>query len=79
LFIFAFVDFYVPLYFSHTAISFYPPFFEQPLIKDLLRIGTQFVGYREYASKAEGNALLLLLLFFCSFVVESFNYIYLPW
>ncbi|KAK1665871.1 hypothetical protein QYE76_054030 [Lolium multiflorum] len=25
----------------------------QPLIKDLLRIGTQFVGYREYASKAE--------------------------
>ncbi|KAK1693233.1 hypothetical protein QYE76_009930 [Lolium multiflorum] len=26
---------------------------ERPLIKDLLRIGTQFVGYREYASKAE--------------------------
>ncbi|KAK1630165.1 hypothetical protein QYE76_004480 [Lolium multiflorum] len=26
---------------------------EEPLIKDLLRIGTQFVGYREYASKAE--------------------------
>ncbi|KAK1611895.1 hypothetical protein QYE76_035568 [Lolium multiflorum] len=25
----------------------------KPLIKDLLRIGTQFVGYREYASKAE--------------------------
>ncbi|KAK1649775.1 hypothetical protein QYE76_067580 [Lolium multiflorum] len=25
----------------------------EPLIKDLLRIGTQFVGYREYASKAE--------------------------
>ncbi|KAK1599847.1 hypothetical protein QYE76_016694 [Lolium multiflorum] len=25
----------------------------QPLIKDLLRIGTQFVGYREYASRAE--------------------------
>ncbi|KAK1614134.1 hypothetical protein QYE76_019651 [Lolium multiflorum] len=25
----------------------------QPLIKDLLRIGTQFVGYREYASNAE--------------------------
>ncbi|KAK1694248.1 hypothetical protein QYE76_010945 [Lolium multiflorum] len=26
---------------------------EEPLIKDLLRIGTQFVGYREYASNAE--------------------------
>ncbi|KAK1607191.1 hypothetical protein QYE76_030864 [Lolium multiflorum] len=26
---------------------------ERPLIKDLLRIGTQFVGYREYASRAE--------------------------
>ncbi|KAK1605008.1 hypothetical protein QYE76_028681 [Lolium multiflorum] len=26
---------------------------EEPLIKDLLRIGTQFVGYREYASRAE--------------------------
>ncbi|KAK1606699.1 hypothetical protein QYE76_030372 [Lolium multiflorum] len=26
---------------------------ERPLIKDLLRIGTQFVGYRDYASKAE--------------------------
>ncbi|KAK1607818.1 hypothetical protein QYE76_031491 [Lolium multiflorum] len=26
---------------------------EEPLIKDLLRIGTQFVGYREYASKTE--------------------------
>ncbi|KAK1611705.1 hypothetical protein QYE76_035378 [Lolium multiflorum] len=26
---------------------------EEPMIKDLLRIGTQFVGYREYASKAE--------------------------
>ncbi|KAK1694645.1 hypothetical protein QYE76_011342 [Lolium multiflorum] len=25
----------------------------KPLIKDLLRIGTQFVGYRDYASKAE--------------------------
>ncbi|KAK1609795.1 hypothetical protein QYE76_033468 [Lolium multiflorum] len=29
------------------------PLLEDPLIKDLLRIGTQFVGYREYASKAE--------------------------
>ncbi|KAK1664315.1 hypothetical protein QYE76_052474 [Lolium multiflorum] len=26
---------------------------DKPLIKDLLRIGTQFVGYRDYASKAE--------------------------
>ncbi|KAK1647889.1 hypothetical protein QYE76_065694 [Lolium multiflorum] len=30
-----------------------PPMEYRPLIKDLLRIGTQFVGYREYASKAE--------------------------
>ncbi|KAK1699304.1 hypothetical protein QYE76_016001 [Lolium multiflorum] len=30
-----------------------PPMGYRPLIKDLLRIGTQFVGYREYASKAE--------------------------
>ncbi|KAK1642329.1 hypothetical protein QYE76_060134 [Lolium multiflorum] len=29
------------------------PLLEDPMIKDLLRIGTQFVGYREYASKAE--------------------------
>ncbi|KAK1696989.1 hypothetical protein QYE76_013686 [Lolium multiflorum] len=29
------------------------PLLEDPLIKDLLRIGTQFVGYRDYASKAE--------------------------
>ncbi|KAK1607731.1 hypothetical protein QYE76_031404 [Lolium multiflorum] len=29
------------------------PLLEDPLIKDLLRIGTQFVGYREYASNAE--------------------------
>ncbi|KAK1629603.1 hypothetical protein QYE76_003918 [Lolium multiflorum] len=25
----------------------------QPMIKDLIRIGSQFIGYREYASKAE--------------------------
>jgi hypothetical protein len=25
------------------------------MIKDLLRIGSQFVGYREYANRAEGN------------------------
>ncbi|KAK1650478.1 hypothetical protein QYE76_068283 [Lolium multiflorum] len=30
-----------------------PPMEYRPLIKDLLRIGTQFVGYREYASNAE--------------------------
>ncbi|KAK1663699.1 hypothetical protein QYE76_051858 [Lolium multiflorum] len=29
------------------------PLLEDPMIKDLLRIGAQFVGYREYASKAE--------------------------
>ncbi|KAK1667342.1 hypothetical protein QYE76_055501 [Lolium multiflorum] len=29
------------------------PLLEDPLIKDLLRIGTQFVGYREYASRTE--------------------------
>ncbi|KAK1631376.1 hypothetical protein QYE76_005691 [Lolium multiflorum] len=29
------------------------PLMEDPVIKDLLRIGAQFVGYREYASKAE--------------------------
>ncbi|KAK1647240.1 hypothetical protein QYE76_065045 [Lolium multiflorum] len=29
------------------------PLLEDPLIKDLLRIGTQFIGYRDYASKAE--------------------------
>ncbi|KAK1663737.1 hypothetical protein QYE76_051896 [Lolium multiflorum] len=29
------------------------PLLEDPMIKDLLRIGTQFVGYRDYASKAE--------------------------
>ncbi|KAK1613702.1 hypothetical protein QYE76_019219 [Lolium multiflorum] len=28
-------------------------FLEDPMIKDLLRIGAQFVGYREYASKTE--------------------------
>ena len=25
------------------------------MIKDLLRIGSQFIGYREYANRAEGN------------------------
>jgi cytochrome c biogenesis protein ResB len=29
--------------------------FEQPMIKELLRIGSQFIGYREYATRAEGN------------------------
>ncbi|KAK1683330.1 hypothetical protein QYE76_044178 [Lolium multiflorum] len=29
------------------------PLFMKPMIKDLLRIGAQFVGYREYANKAE--------------------------
>ncbi|KAK1668235.1 hypothetical protein QYE76_056394 [Lolium multiflorum] len=30
-----------------------PPMGYRPVIKDLLRIGAQFVGYREYANKAE--------------------------
>ncbi|KAK1646749.1 hypothetical protein QYE76_064554 [Lolium multiflorum] len=29
------------------------PLFMKPMIKDLLRIGAQFVGYREYANKTE--------------------------
>ncbi|KAK1627915.1 hypothetical protein QYE76_002230 [Lolium multiflorum] len=29
------------------------PLMEDPMIKDLLRIGAQFVGYREYANKTE--------------------------
>ncbi|KAK1630980.1 hypothetical protein QYE76_005295 [Lolium multiflorum] len=29
------------------------PLLEDPMIKDLLRIGAQFVGYREYANKTE--------------------------
>ncbi|KAK1594687.1 hypothetical protein QYE76_037545 [Lolium multiflorum] len=29
------------------------PLLDDPMIKELLRIGAQFVGYREYASKAE--------------------------
>ncbi|KAK1678252.1 hypothetical protein QYE76_039100 [Lolium multiflorum] len=30
-----------------------PPLLDDPMIKDLLRIGSQFIGYREYASRAE--------------------------
>ncbi|KAK1590946.1 hypothetical protein QYE76_016983 [Lolium multiflorum] len=30
-----------------------PPMEYRPMIKDLIRIGSQFIGYREYASKAE--------------------------
>ncbi|KAK1616579.1 hypothetical protein QYE76_022096 [Lolium multiflorum] len=29
------------------------PLLDDPMIKDLIRIGSQFIGYREYASKAE--------------------------
>nr|XP_051184212.1 nucleolin 2-like [Lolium perenne] len=32
-----------------------PPLLDDPMIKDLLRIGSQFIGYREYANRAEGN------------------------
>ncbi|KAK1612586.1 hypothetical protein QYE76_036259 [Lolium multiflorum] len=28
---------------------------DDPMIKDLIRIGSQFIGYREYASRAEGQ------------------------
>jgi hypothetical protein len=43
------------------------------MIKELIRIGAQFIGYREYASKTEGNDSLLafvrdfLLLFYRNF------------
>jgi hypothetical protein len=43
------------------------------MIKELIRIGAQFVGYHEYASKTEGNDSLLafvhdfLLLFYRNF------------
>ncbi|KAK1668356.1 hypothetical protein QYE76_056515 [Lolium multiflorum] len=30
-----------------------PPMGYRPMIKDLIRIGAQFIGYREYASKTE--------------------------
>ncbi|KAK1619246.1 hypothetical protein QYE76_024763 [Lolium multiflorum] len=30
-----------------------PPMEYRPMIKDLIRIGSQFIGYREYASRAE--------------------------
>ncbi|KAK1632178.1 hypothetical protein QYE76_006493 [Lolium multiflorum] len=30
-----------------------PPMEYRPMIKDLLRIGSQFIGYREYAARAE--------------------------
>ena len=30
-------------------------------MQEFIRLGTQFVGYRDYAKKAEGNTLLLLL------------------
>ncbi|XP_071680013.1 uncharacterized protein [Lolium perenne] len=30
-----------------------PPLLDDPMIKDLLRIGSQFIGYREYANRAE--------------------------
>ncbi|KAK1631353.1 hypothetical protein QYE76_005668 [Lolium multiflorum] len=36
---------------------------ERPMMKELFRIGAQFIGYRDYASKTEGNAWLLV---FCS-------------
>ncbi|KAK1618819.1 hypothetical protein QYE76_024336 [Lolium multiflorum] len=32
-----------------------PPLLDDPMIKDLLRIGSQFIGYREYASRAEAQ------------------------
>ncbi|KAK1662894.1 hypothetical protein QYE76_051053 [Lolium multiflorum] len=31
------------------------PLLDDPMIKELLRIGAQFVGYRDYASKTEAN------------------------
>jgi hypothetical protein len=33
------------------------------MIKELFRIGAQFIGYREYASKTEGNNSLLALVY----------------
>jgi len=41
------------------------------MIKELLRIGAQFVGYRDYASKTEGNARL----FFASFLHDLSTFI----
>jgi hypothetical protein len=33
------------------------------MIKELVRIGAQFIGYREYASKTGGNNPLLTLIY----------------
>ena len=51
------------------------------MIKDLIRIGAQFIGYREYANKTEGNALLLsfctitLLLRCCRYFSEILSFL----
>ena len=51
------------------------------MIKELIRIGAQFIGYREYANKTEGDALLLffftitLLLRCCRYFIEILTFL----
>ena len=34
------------------------------MIKELIRIGSQFIGYREYANRAEGNNFFAVVVFY---------------
>ena len=40
------------------------------MIKELIRIGSQFIGYREYANRAEGNNFFAVGVF--DFLLLSF-------
>jgi hypothetical protein len=56
-----------------TLFFIYPCW--QPMIKELIRIGAQFIGYREYASKTEGNDSLLILVHnFLLLLCRNFDY-----
>ena len=41
-------------------LTFSSPFFFQPLMKEFIRLGTQFIGYRDYADNLKGIHLLSL-------------------
>jgi hypothetical protein len=52
----------------------------QPLMKEFIRLGTQFIGYRDYADKLKGIPLLPFLLewiFLCYFAVTLPSFILL--
>jgi hypothetical protein len=43
-------------------VVFLIPILFQPLMKEFVRLGTQFIGYRDHTAKLKGIPLLLLLI-----------------